>query len=220
MKTDVLIIMGSPRGKKGSSEAIADYLIKRIESTCTVTKILLKTEMNKPEKILACYERADHVIVSLPIYQNSVPGLVLSFFEFLEENKEKFSVRERRMTVISNSGFDQVSAHRCAVLQCQMFAKKMGMGWEGAVTVAPGTLIDGKELDKTGGTYAKLRKLLDTIAGHIETGKHICQEDYKLVSKPFMSPALYRMAGKVIKAGTIKKIGKEKYFQQPFAGIG
>ena len=46
--------------------------------------------------------------------------------------------------------------------------------------------------------------------------KEISKEVFKLVSKPFISPLIYRFAGRILQNKTIKNIGKDAFFAKPF----
>ncbi len=105
----------------------------------------------------------DIIIFSLPIYENSVPGLILEFFELLYQYKDKLSDKPRKMLVISNSGFSEPEANRCAIDCCRLFAREMGFSWMGGFGVPPGTLINGRKLEEEGGTYKKLINLLSIM---------------------------------------------------------
>jgi len=102
-----------------------------------------------------------------------------------------------------------------AIECCQLFAKEMGFQYMGGFGVSPGTLIDGKELAKAGGTYKRLIKLLNIIAEKIAANDDIPADAYKLISKPFMSPKPYRFFGNMIQKNTVKQIGKDKFYAKP-----
>jgi multimeric flavodoxin WrbA len=216
MNSNILVIVGSPNGKKGNSESLADCLISKLESKhLTSNKILLRKEIDKPDGLLELINDSDMMILSLPVYGNSVPGLVLEFFEIIYANKSNFINKSRKMFVISNSGFAEPIANKSTISHCELFAAEMGFEWMGGIPVSPGTLIDGKKLEDTGSTYKKVIKLFDLIADKICTDEKITADELRLVSKPFISPFVYRVVGKLIQRNVMKKIGKDKYFARP-----
>ncbi len=216
MNNNVLIVNGSPRGKKGNSESLSDYLQKKLnERSCQVNSVLLRKEMSSPDELLSRIKNTDVLVLSFPVYENSVPGLVLEFFEWLTENRELLATGNRKLLVISNSGFPEPEAHESAIAHCKAFTCEAGFAWLGGIPVAPGTLIDGKKLEETGGTYRSIRSILDLTAEMICRGEAVPEERIKSVSRPLFSPIIYRLAGRFLQNGAIKKMGRQKYFARP-----
>lgn len=216
MKSNVLVIAASPKGKKGNSESLADYLVKEFhENNVANTKVSLKDEIKKPNTLIERIDQSDLIVISFPVYENAVPGLVQEFFEMLFANKQKLSARERKMLVISNSGFAEPEANECAILQCKLFAADMRFVWMGGICVAPGTLIDGKELENAGGTYKKVIEALRMLAKKISLDQDITKKEWMMTSRPLMSPFIYRIVGRLIQTGVAKRIGKSKYYAMP-----
>ncbi len=217
MKKNVLVIVGSPKNKKGNSESIADYVSEKFSDQCDQKQILLRKEIRNPENVIALFNQADYIIISLPIYQNAVPGLVIQIFELLRENQNLLIKKTRKVMVISNSGFAEIEAHHCAIGQCKLFASEMDFLWEGAIAVAPGTLIDGKDFNEAGKSYKRVRDFLDRLAIQVDKNVSISNDAFQIVSKSIMNPFVYRVVGRLIQNKTIKRIGKAKYYQQPFS---
>lgn len=213
MNKDVLFVVGSPKNGKGNSESLADYLERAVSDKNRSTKVLLRKEIAEKDELIGHFDRADHIVISFPVYQNSVPGLVLQIFEYILANRNYLENKPRSMIAISNSGFAETDAHQCAIEQCRLFAKQMGFVWGGGITVAPGTLIDGNDLSKTGKTYRKVRLVLDNIASQMNAEGCIRGND--MIGKPVINPLIYRVVGRLIQKKTMKKLGKKKYFQRP-----
>lgn len=116
------------------------------------------------------------------------------------------------MFVITNSGFPEIEASKSAITTCRLFARDVNFKWLGGITVAPGTLIDGGKLGKT---YKKLISALNLIAEDICNDKKISKEVFELTSKPFISPIIYRLGGRIIQNKAIKNIGKDTFFAKP-----
>jgi len=213
MEKNILVIIGSPKGKSGNSNSIACDLIDKLEKRgLNCSKAYIKNN----EKLVDAVDRANIVILCAPIYENSVPGLVIKFFEDVYRDKESLKEKPRKFFVITNSGIPEVQANKSAINTCRLFAMNMNFIWLGGIAVTPGTLIDGKELEKTGKTYSRLREALDIIAENITEDKVISERVYKLMNKPMMQPFIYRFGGRVMQKPIIKKIGKDKYLSTPF----
>ncbi|RMD02283.1 hypothetical protein D9O40_06480 [Clostridium autoethanogenum] len=217
MNENILVMVGSPQKKRGNSEAIADSLINKLnEKKLNVSKLCLQKEIgSKDNALIKTIDKADIIILSLPIYENSVPGLVVEIFEQLYRDKDELSKKSRSVFVITNSGFSEVEGNKSAKQTCKLFARDMNFKWMGGIGVAPGTLIDGKKLEETGKTYKRLNESLDTIVNAIENDIDIPKSAFKIMEKPFISPFIYRIAGRVLQRSTIKKLGKGKFFSTP-----
>lgn len=212
---NILLIVGSPKNKKGNSEALIDYLQSHIGDTQNVMKISLRREMKQPDILLKLINQADDIVISYPVYQNSFPGLVLQLFEFLINNKGSFDEKERKMIAISNSGFPEIEANTCSVEQCKLFAEQMGFTWEYGIIVAPGAMIGGNDLDKAGNIYKKIRAILENTAHQINTDNFSQLDENRVHIKSLFNPSIYRVAGRILQNKLIKQLGKEKYYQTP-----
>jgi multimeric flavodoxin WrbA len=213
MDKNILIIIGSPRSKRSNSDVISNSLkYKLVNKNLSCSKIYLGKMINEKNTIIDEVNKSDEIILISPIYENSVPSIGLEFFETIFENKDRLINKNRKLFVITNSGFPEVEAGECAITTCSLFARNMNFKWLGGINVAPGTLIDGGELGKT---YKKLILALNIIAENISNDKEISKEVFKLVSKPFISPLIYRFAGIILQNKTIKNIGKDAFFAKP-----
>ncbi len=215
MKSNVLVIAASPKAKNGNSESLADFFAQELNNVVT-TKVNLRNEIRKPDALVKQMDQSDFIVMSFPVYENAVPGLVQQFFEMIFASKDKLSTRHRKMLVISNSGFAEPEANKYAISQCKQFAEDMQFIWLGGVCVSPGTLIDGKELEKTGGTYKRVIAILRLTAKRISVGQDITDKERMMTDRPLMSPFIYRFAGRLIQRGVAKRIGKSKYNARPF----
>lgn len=213
-----ILVMICSASKNGNTAAIADKLIENLENKqLEVNKVFLYEQINKERELIESLEKADKIILSLPIYENSVPASVLRLFEMALANRENLSCKSKEMLVITNSGFPEVEANSCAINTCKLFAEKMELKWMGGFAVAPGELIGGKKLDEAGGSMKKVIQILDIISEKIYRNENIPEEIFNPMSKPLMSPFLYRLFGGFILKKEIKKVGKEKYYSKPLA---
>lgn len=214
MSKNILVIIGSPKNQNSNSNVIANNLENKLTTNKNLnfSKLYLAKALGDKDTLIKNIDDSDVVILVFPIYENSAPSTVLKFFETTYENKEKLMTKNRKMFVITNSGFPEIEANKSSVTTCSLFARDMNFTWLGGITVAPGTLIDGQELGKT---YKKLNSALNLIAEDICNDKEISNESFKLTSKPFISPLIYRFGGRIFQNKTIKKIGKNTFFSKP-----
>ncbi len=217
MNRNALIISCSPRAKKGSSNAMAEYLFDQFKLNGTSTdKIILCQEIRDESRIVEYIDKADVIVLTLPVYENSIPGLVVQLFELVDQFRNKLANIKKQLFVISNSGFAEVSANQSAIEVCRLFAAEMGFDWLGGIAVAPGTLFTEDNLYKSKRIYKKLIKSLDMIAESISNNRKIPEEAFALVSKPFLNLYIYLIAGYILqKKMIVRKIGKASYFARP-----
>lgn len=216
MENNILVISGSPRARQSNSGALADYMASRLaDRGCEVVSVSLRAAMPSPLALLEQVKQADVLVLSVPVYENSVPGLVVAFFELLLDHREELSGKPRELLVISNSGFPEPELQEDLLEHCRLFTRDMGFGWMGGLAVSPGTLIDGKKLEETGGTYKKIMAVLDETAEKISRGEDVNAYLEAYTARPLMSPFIYRLAGRLMQNGTIKKLGKETYYARP-----
>lgn len=213
MDKNILIVIGSPGFERSNSNVISNNLEDKLTNqNINCSKLYLGKIINEKSTIIDNINKSDVIILISPIYENSVPSTVLEFFEKIDENKNSLTIKNRKMFVITNSGFPEIQAGKSAITTCSLFARDMNFKWLGGINVAPGTLIDGGELGKT---YKKLISALNLIAEDICADKEISKEVFKLASKSFISPIIYRFGGRIIQNKTIKNIGKDAFFAKP-----
>lgn len=213
MDKNILIVIGSPGSERSNSNVISNNLERNlINSNINCSKLYLRKIINEKNIIIDNIDKSDVIILIAPIYENSVPSIVLEFFETINENKDRLTPKNRKMFAITNSGFPEIQASKSAITTCSLFARDMNFKWLGGIIVAPGTLIDHGELGKT---YKKLISALNIIAEDICADREISKEVFKLTLKPFISPLIYRFAGRIIQNKTIKNIGKDHFFAKP-----
>lgn len=213
MDKNILIVIGSPGSERSNSNVISNNLEENlINSNINCSKLYLGKIINEKNIIIDNINKSDVIILIAPIYENSVPSIVLEFFQTVNENKDRLIPKNRKMFAITNSGFPEIQASKSAITTCSLFARDMNFKWLGGIIVAPGTLINDGELGKT---YKKLISALNILAEDICADREISKEVFKLTSKPFISPLIYRFAGRIIQNKTIKNIDKDHFFAKP-----
>lgn len=212
---NALIITGSPKGFRSNSGTIAAKFAELLKQDGSMVDELDLHKDFPLESALQKLNCCDVLILITPVYENSVPGLIVGFFENILGHIKLISIKNRQMFVISNSGYPEVEANMDTLSVCKLFAEKAGFIWLGGAAIAPGTLIDSKDLDNSGGSFKRLIKYLSAVSKLIIQDKEIPEDVSKLVDRSFMSPALYRFGGRIIQKSNIKKIGKDKYYLRP-----
>jgi len=195
-----LLLVGSPKGEKSTSLSLGNYLILRLEEFGIVyEKRFTHRLVNREEKkqdLLKMIDNADLIILSFPLYVDSLPAPVIKTMEFINEKKEKLeSKKSKSFIAICNSGFPEASQSTIALQICRIFAKDCDFIWKGGIAVGGGGAIHGVPLQERGGMVRNVIKGLDLTAQALMDSKEIPQEAIDLISKKFIPSTLYSMFG-------------------------
>lgn len=217
MGRNITVIIGSPKLKGSNSASIAKAVEKKFEEkNVKCSELYLAKEIDKKDRIFEEIDNADVVILVAPVFENSLPSIIIKFFEDIYLEKDKLTHKNRKMFTIMNSGFPEVEAGNSSIKTCSLFARNMNFQWLGGFSVPQGPLIDGKELDKVS-SCKNIIKAIELVVYSICNDKDIPDEVFKLTSKPLMSPFIYKLAGKLIASKTKKAMGKDKYMARPLS---
>lgn len=119
----ILIINGSPNGRKGNSEIFCRRFIQGMDNQ---PEIRYAAEED-PAVLATDMDGYDHWLFFFPLYVNAMPGILKRLFEHLNPSEEK------KVGYVIQSGFEEAfqSDWLCAILQ--NFNRRMGYGDLGIV---------------------------------------------------------------------------------------
>ncbi|MFX1574468.1 MAG: NAD(P)H-dependent oxidoreductase [Promethearchaeota archaeon] len=217
-----LLLIGSPRGENSTSASLGNYLISKLEEyEMLIEKGFIHRLVNREEaiqKLFRMIESADLIILTFPLYVDSLPAPIIKAMELIKEERDKSeSKKSHSFIAICNSGFPEASQSMVALQICRIFANDCGFVWHGGVALGGGGAINGAPLQEKGGMVRNVIKGLDIIAHALKDGKDIPQEAIDLFSKKFIPSALYKMFGNLgwkIQArryGVRKKLKNKQY---------
>lgn len=213
----VLLLVGSPRGSKSTSYALGDYLLERLKSRgATIEFRLLYKSLASDEglaDLLVCVARAELIVLSTPLYVDSLPSRVIRTLEYLAE---KADLRGKSLLAIVQCGFPEALHNRTALAICRQFASEREMVWVGGLALGMGEIIHGKPLLEAGGMVRKVVAALDLTAEELAEGRPVPDEAVALMAKPFVPIWLYAFMGnrgwkKQAKGGAAKKLRDKPY---------
>jgi hypothetical protein len=219
---NALLLIGSPKGERSTSASIGNFLISKLEeSEMQFEKGFIHRLVNREEKIQNLFEminKADLIILSFPLYVDSLPAPVIKAMELIKEERVKLEKKESKdFIAICNSGFPEASQSTIALQICRIFSKTCNFIWKGGIAIGGGGAINGRLLEEIGGMVRFIIKGLDITAQAIVEGKEIPQEAIELFSKPFIPRTFYIYGGNLgwrIQArryGARKKIKDKPY---------
>lgn len=187
----IVVLNGSPKGRGGSSGSIGDYILSKIpqegisKETFHVGKSIRKEE--KWDNLTQSVKNADTIILTFPLYWDSLPSHLIKGLEKLYSQKDELGKAQNFYTIVNN-GFPEPWHNEIAIEICKCFAKKMNYKWQGALNIGGGAAVDGKPLENTGGMTLKLRETLEMAARAVASSKPIPKEVKDRLSKPLYPP--------------------------------
>ncbi|MFX1490323.1 MAG: hypothetical protein ACFFBI_14325 [Promethearchaeota archaeon] len=196
----VLLLIGSPKGEKSTSASLGNYLISKLEEFGMTSEIgFIYRLVNREEKIKNLFKivgNADLIILSFPLYVDSLPAPVIKAMELIKEERDTIrSEKSQKFIAICNNGFPEASQNSTALQICRVFSKDCGFVWKGGISIGGGGAISGVPLQEKGGMVRNVIRGLDIAASALKDGKEIPQEALELLSKKFIPFSIYRFFG-------------------------
>ena len=227
MKTpqSALLLVGSPKPGASSSESLGAYLLEELEThgvhgeTIHVMKALRSDEAT--EQFLAAVAATDVVILSFPLYIDSLPAPVMRAFELVAERRAGASAgagRQQALVAIAQCGFPEAEHNATALEICEHFAAEAGFEWAGGLTLGAGGMIGGRPLREVRGMMRSAVRALDVAAAALAAGRTVPGEAVTLMAKPAFPAFAYRFVANRQWRGELKKRGSGAPLDaQPFA---
>jgi len=217
-----LLLVGSPRTRKSSSNSLGGYLFEQLGQQSIQTEtIYLHTVLRSPEKMKALHEAvaaADLVLLAFPLYVDSLPAPVIEALERIAAQRAENPTR-KLFAAIANCGFPEAHHNATALAICETFARQAGFEWAGGLALGAGEgLVHGTPLNEASGPAIPIKKALEMAAAALAIGAHIPQTAIELLAKSFIPGWLYRTLGGFGWKQQAKRWGVEKQLKrQPYA---
>jgi hypothetical protein len=224
-----LLLVGSPKGKAGTSWAVGSHLLRKLEAQgLSIGEMVILTALGSPEgreAMLAAVEDAGLVIVSTPLYVDQLPAPLVEALELIaERGKARASIgagtgaNVTRLALIVQCGFPESFQNRPAVEIMRRFAAETGFVWAGALAIGMGGAVGGRSLERAGRHVRSVVKALDAAAASLATGGLIPEEATALAAKPMMPKWLYLIAANFGMKSLARKQGAGKrMYDRPYA---
>jgi multimeric flavodoxin WrbA len=195
-----VLLVGSPRTRKSSSQALGGYLFDRLaESQVQTETFYIHTSLYSPQRMQALMEAvdaADLVMLAFPLYVDSLPAPVMAALERIAARRAGQAAPRGRFAALANCGFPEAAHNRTALAICETFARQAGFDWAGALSLGAGEgLVHGTPLAGAGGPANLIRQALDLAAAALVQGQVIPQSAVDLLAKPIIPAWAYRWMG-------------------------
>jgi len=216
-----MIIYGSPKGMKGSAANMGDLFAERLKDKgLQVEKVGAYASIadeEERERLLGGFDRADLVLICLPLYVDTLPAGLLAALRTICDNSERMSEKQRVLAAECHCGFPEASQTTNALRSCEHFATRMGMRYAGGIGFGQGGMIGHVPLTEF--KYAKNHlPLLDSALDSIIKGEAIPQDVLDALKRPFVPSWMYVMFANRNWNGLAKKNGvRRRMWEKPFA---
>lgn len=194
MSGRALLLVGSPGNSRSNSDKVGQYLLDRLSGAGWTTDKECIYQVMKGENLMneafGKMENADLIVLSFPLYIDSLPSQTIRFME-LANGRGIGGGKGRRLMAICQSGFPESRHNEYALRICSIFARDIGYQWAGGLAVGGGGAIGGQDLNEGGGILRNLRLALDMTAGALDQGKDVPPEARELTNKGTAPPWLY-----------------------------
>lgn len=219
-----LVLTGSPR-RRSTSSAIGDELLDRLArkgwrtETLGVLDHLVKA--GSWTRLADAAAEADLVVLTAPLYVDSLPASVTRALERLARQREKDpALRKQGFMAILNCGFPEAFHNYTGLAIARQFAVESGYDWLGGLALGMGGAIDGKALAECGRMARNVLKALDLTASSLDRGEPVPAEAVDLMGKPFMPRWLYILMGNWGWKRRARKYGvKRQLHARPYQGF-
>ena len=217
-----LLLVGSPKVEQSTSASLGNYLISKLEEAGMTSKVLLiHRVVNREDKIktlLDEVEIADLIILSFPLYVDSLPAPVIKAMELIRDNRRSLkSKRHPNFIAIANNGFPEASQNNVALKICRIFSNECELVWKGGIALGGGGAVHGVPLLEKASRFRNIINGLDLVALALKDDKEIPQEAYNFISKELIPPSIYRFFGNYGWRSQAKRYGvKQKITQKPY----
>ncbi len=217
-----LLLIGSPKGGRSTSRVLGDYLFAGLARagwrTETVPLPTVAGSREDFEPVLPLLDAADLLVLSFPLYADSLPAITTRTLEWLADHRRQHpQARAQKFAVIVNSGFPEVGQNDTALAICRSFAREAGLEWSGGLAMGAGGALSGRSLDALGMMMRRVRQALEEAAAALAAGQAVPEKAVALMGRPFMPARVYLSMGTVgfkrqaKKRGVLDRLGDRPY---------
>lgn len=210
---NVLILIGSPKGRKSASNNFASYLEDKFRINGVETEKVYIVEHQKPDKLRELVKKASEIeliVMVAPLYIDSIPAITINFMEeFWIYHKTSPKIKQKLLAVF-NSGFPEPHHNNLAIKMCENFAHNTDIKWIGGITIGMGAAFQSQSLADAGRMARNLRKGMNEIIGCLCQDKPVPQNALLIASKPLMPLFLAKFGMRWFGSWMWKRQVKEK----------
>jgi hypothetical protein len=202
---NALLLIGSPKPGASSSAALGTYLLDGLAGQGLSTEALVLTKAlscpQATDSMLAAVAAADLVVLSFPLYIDSLPAPVIRALELIADDRAGRASRgdlpqegdRQGLVAICQCGFPEARHDQVALEMCANFARATGFAWAGGLAMGGGGLIDARPLAERAGPLRFVVRALECGAAELAEGRPLPAEAVRLMAKPAFPAFAYRL---------------------------
>lgn len=194
---NALLLIGSPKRGASASRSFGDAVLSRLSGrglqtrTERVTPILRSEEAR--QTALQAVAEADLVILSFPVYVDTVPAPVMRLLELWADQRAATPSRPCRLAVLTQCGFPEPKHCDIAVDACRLFCAESGVEWAGALAFGMGGAIEKRPVEQS--PLARSIHAFDEAAEALAAGRPIPDSATAALRRQLVPSWSYRLVG-------------------------
>ena len=127
---------GSPRGSKGNSVILLNKFLEGFQENDEKIEINHLISKGKMREFVGKFQNAENIIIVFPLYADSMPGIVMEFFENLENMK--LYPEKQKIGFIIHCGFPDAIHLKSIEKYLEKLSRRLGIDYIGTI-VKPGS---------------------------------------------------------------------------------
>lgn len=194
----VLLLVGSPRGRRSTSTAVGSYLLNLMKQKglepLTVLRIgpILRTQ-EKISQLLEAVDAADVIVLAAPLYDDCQPYIVIKAMELIAVHQKELAKAQKKsddklFSVLVNCAFPEEHHTQTVIRIYRKFAEDVGFRWGGSLSIRAGEALrgrEGKTLDDAGSMAKKVKEALVRMADSLAKGSPSADETMSVIPESF-----------------------------------
>jgi hypothetical protein len=157
---------------------------------------ILSVFKNGVQELINKVNDADVLILSFPLYVDSLPSTVIRALEIIGHSREeKNDNKKQNFISIVNCGFPEAFHNDTALRICKAFADKTDFKWLGGLAMGSGPAIGGKSIEQLGSMTRNIVKALDMTIEAIVNNETIPSKAIQMMSGKLIPTWLYLLFG-------------------------
>ena len=212
----VLLLVGSPKRERSTSAVLGAYVTARLadegyhRTTVDLRKSLASAAGTA--ELLASVDGADAIVLSTPLYIDSLPATVTRALELIAQHRlaralvseltprdtladvEATLTTRPLLLALVNLGFPESQQGTVALEICRHFAAAADLDWAGGLSLGGGGALEGRPLNERAKMTRHVRAALDLAAAALAAGEPVPEAAVALMARPLVRPAVYRRA--------------------------
>jgi hypothetical protein len=142
--------------------------------------------------LITSAETADLVVLSFPVYFDSVPAALVRAMELMAQHHDG-TRGSTGLMAIANCGFVEAEQARSALETCRLFARDAGFEWRGGLAMGGGLIINGRPLADAGPVTRRAMEALDLTAAALADGHSVPREAIDAMARPGWPKVLFTL---------------------------